>query len=299
MGVISRIIKFFSVIFCLDLVKFVSILSIILWKKNLHGSSAKYRQIMGQWTTKTCLNWHIFIVHLFQDMVRDFVGENYWLIKSVNLGQMRLMVFIATPLYPALSQIKNATQATGKLPMETISRFSFLHPQWSLGVPWSPLVVATGVANVATNKGGMAISFKYWDTELAFVNSHLAAHQDKVRSRNNMYRNIIRGVRTDKYNMDLLTGFHHVFWVGDLNYRVDFGNPTNTPSEEDFDKMVRSLQAWCTMEWICDKGSEVHLLQLLLIEMMCTWNMKETPWPCIMSDFGISPPNIALHMAVV
>lgn len=55
---------------------------------------------------------------MFQDMVKDFVGGNYWLIKSVHLGQMRLMVFIATPLYPALSQIKNATQATGKLIME-------------------------------------------------------------------------------------------------------------------------------------------------------------------------------------
>ena len=40
-------------------------------------------------------------------------------------------------------------------------------------------VQATGVAGVATNKGGVAIGIRIWDTELCFVNSHLAAHQDR------------------------------------------------------------------------------------------------------------------------
>eukprot|EP00803_Ostreobium_quekettii_P003890 evm.model.scf_407EXC.3 EVM.evm.TU.scf_407EXC.3 scf_407EXC:38655-42497(+) len=145
----------------------------------------------------------------FEDTISSTIGEGYWLMKSVNLGQMKLMIFVTTAVYPAISRVKSATQATG-------------------------------VANVATNKGGMAISFKYWDTELAFVNCHLAAHLDKVPSRNNMYRNIIRGLRMENaYNMDLLTGYHHVFWMGDLNYRMELGKSTNTPSEEEFSSVVR------------------------------------------------------------
>lgn len=45
--------------------------------------------------------------------------------------------------------------------------------------------------------------------------------------------------------MDLLTGFHHVFWLGDLNYRLDWGaqatNPTESPTREDFDSLVQSI----------------------------------------------------------
>lgn len=39
-----------------------------------------------------------------------------------------------------------------------------------------------------TPQGGVGISLSVWDTSLAFVNSHLAAHQDKSRARNNNYR---------------------------------------------------------------------------------------------------------------
>lgn len=38
----------------------------------------------------------------------------------------------------------------------------------------------TGMAGFGTNKGGVAIGVRVWDTELCFVNSHLAAHQDQV-----------------------------------------------------------------------------------------------------------------------
>jgi hypothetical protein len=35
--------------------------------------------------------------------------------------------------------------------------------------------------------------------------------------------NIIKGIRLDDYRMDLLTAPHHVIWMGDLNYRLDYG----------------------------------------------------------------------------
>lgn len=118
-----------------------------------------------------------------------------------------------------------------------------------LTAPWHSslsLPQATGVAGVATNKGGVAIGVRVWDTDLCFINSHLAAHQDKLRARNNNYRDIVRGIRIDPYNMDCLTAYHHVFWMGDLNYRLDWGqqasNPTETPTQADFDEIVRMVE---------------------------------------------------------
>ena len=66
-------------------------------------------------------------------------------------------------------------------------------------------------------------ALQVWDTERCFVNSHLAALQDKVRARNSQYRDIVKGVRLDPWQMDVLTAYHHTFWMGDLNYRLDYG----------------------------------------------------------------------------
>lgn len=42
----------------------------------------------------------------------------------------------------------------------------------------------------------------------------------QVRARNNHYRDIVRGLRLEKkHAMDVLTAYHHTFWMGDLNYR--------------------------------------------------------------------------------
>ena len=93
------------------------------------------------------------------------------------------------------------------------------------------------MAGVGQNKGGVAISLRVWDTHLCFVNAHLAAHQDKVTARNSMYRSLLRGLRLADGGMDLVTGFHHVFWIGDLNYRIDYTqNPT--PNETEFRHVV-------------------------------------------------------------
>lgn len=95
------------------------------------------------------------------------------------------------------------------------------------------------------NKGGIAISVNVWDTELCFVNSHLAAHQGKVHLRNAMFRSIVRGIRLDPYNMDILTGHHHVFWMGDLNYRIAFGQQASSPTGDEFAAVVNAYAVCC------------------------------------------------------
>lgn len=99
---------------------------------------------------------------------------------------------------------------------------------------------ATGLANIVGNKGGVAVSLdfypnaadkgekkkknrkhRYRATKLAFVSSHLAAHQAHVEKRNQDYFSICSGIDLGQRKWGLTTGFDHIFWFGDLNYRVE------------------------------------------------------------------------------
>ena len=54
--------------------------------------------------------------------------------------------------------------------------------------------VATGIGNTLGNKGGVLVSFKIGNSSFAFVNAHLAAHQNAVKERNQNYNNISKGL---------------------------------------------------------------------------------------------------------
>lgn len=54
--------------------------------------------------------------------------------------------------------------------------------------------VATGLGNTLGNKGGVLVSFKIGNSSFAFVNAHLAAHQNAVKERNQNYHNISKGL---------------------------------------------------------------------------------------------------------
>ena len=78
----------------------------------------------------------------------------------------------------------------------------------------------TGVLGIGKNKGGVALAMKLRNTPLCFINSHLAAHQDKVIQRNQDVRNILRSTRLGSTMCELTTQYHTI-WMGDLNYRID------------------------------------------------------------------------------
>jgi Endonuclease/Exonuclease/phosphatase family 2 len=83
----------------------------------------------------------------------------------------------------------------------------------------------TGIANVCGNKGGVAISFCFLETSLCFANSHLPARHtpERLASRNFDYRWLVESlaVGATGRGANLLNQFDHLFWLGDLNYRVD------------------------------------------------------------------------------
>uniref|UniRef100_A0A673CWR8 phosphatidylinositol-3,4,5-trisphosphate 5-phosphatase n=1 Tax=Sphaeramia orbicularis TaxID=375764 RepID=A0A673CWR8_9TELE len=85
--------------------------------------------------------------------------------------------------------------------------------------------VKTGIANTLGNKGAVGVSFMFNGTSFGFVNSHLTSGSEKKLRRNQNYISILRflNLGDKKLNpFDITHRFTHLFWLGDLNYRVEF-----------------------------------------------------------------------------
>lgn len=165
-----------------------------------------------------------------QKLVRQLqaqLGPRFNTVASTHLWQMRLIVFARDNLREQVTDVSIAEEATG-------------------------------VGHVVGNKGGLFASFKVGNTSLCFVSCHLAAHEAEKfqRRRNADCAEIIRGCShahlkekaphipkkrplAKKSNLadrkkvvpELTDHYHHAFWFGDLNYRIDLAlaqNPHHT-----------------------------------------------------------------------
>uniref|UniRef100_A0A8C2SUF0 phosphatidylinositol-3,4,5-trisphosphate 5-phosphatase n=1 Tax=Coturnix japonica TaxID=93934 RepID=A0A8C2SUF0_COTJA len=84
--------------------------------------------------------------------------------------------------------------------------------------------VKTGIANTLGNKGAVGVSFLFNGTSFGFVNCHLASGSDKTHRRNQNYSDILRSLALGDKRLsafDLTLRFTHLFWFGDLNYRLN------------------------------------------------------------------------------
>ncbi|NWX97306.1 SHP2A phosphatase, partial [Nothoprocta ornata] len=84
--------------------------------------------------------------------------------------------------------------------------------------------VKTGIANTLGNKGAVGVSFLFNGTSFGFVNCHLASGSEKTHRRNQNYSDILRSLALGDKQLgafDLTLRFTHLFWFGDLNYRLD------------------------------------------------------------------------------
>ncbi|XP_071999372.1 phosphatidylinositol 3,4,5-trisphosphate 5-phosphatase 1 isoform X2 [Engystomops pustulosus] len=87
--------------------------------------------------------------------------------------------------------------------------------------------VKTGIANTLGNKGAVGASFMFNGTSFGFINSHLTSGSEKKLRRKQNYFNILRFlVLGDKKlsPFNISHRFTHLFWLGDLNYRVQLPN---------------------------------------------------------------------------
>ncbi|XP_062917134.1 phosphatidylinositol 3,4,5-trisphosphate 5-phosphatase 2-like isoform X1 [Mobula hypostoma] len=103
--------------------------------------------------------------------------------------------------------------------------------------------VKTGIANTFGNKGAVGVSFLFNGTSLGFVNCHLTSGSEKVLRRNQNYLDILRllSLGDKKLNsFDIALRFTHIFWFGDLNYRLDMDiqDILNNISKKEFEAIL-------------------------------------------------------------
>lgn len=125
----------------------------------------------------------------------SYLGKQYVKLVGLSLWEIRMFILVKREYSSAITNVK-----TGSL--------------------------ACGVAGVMANKGAVGVSFKFYETSLAFICCHLAAHQNKVEDRNENFRAVIRGIspsirQINNSYIDITNQVDHLIWIGDLNYRID------------------------------------------------------------------------------
>eukprot|EP00736_Rhodelphis_marinus_P009019 Rmarinus@m.17019 len=140
--------------------------------------------------------------------------EGYKRVRKVCLWEIRLAVYVRDSCLHKVTQVETSTETTG-------------------------------IMKVMGNKGGTAIAFRYNDTPMAFINVHLAAHQHKVQARNENVVQILGNLLHEGHSHSLLNRFDHIFFFGDMNYRIDFPSfdaVTRTVGEQDWTSLMKSDQ---------------------------------------------------------
>jgi hypothetical protein len=138
--------------------------------------------------SKTCeADW----VNLLKEALSAH-GE-FILVTTVSLWQIRIAVLIRSSVRHCVTDVSTST-------------------------------VATGFAGIVKNKGASAVSMAINGTKCLFICSHLAARPERVTQRKTMTADILKGLKLPSPSgSDLFpeAAFAHIFWFGDLNYRVD------------------------------------------------------------------------------
>jgi hypothetical protein len=155
------------------------------------------------------------------------LGSEFTCAVSVRLWEIGLLVFIHADELQHVSNPVDGTKKTG-------------------------VRIAKAVTGVQLgNKGGVGVGFRWRDVPVAFLCAHLSAHQNKVDKRNLHYREIMASIdlggapghgtpgRLEALPLEPAAAFEHVFFLGDLNYRIDlpFEEAAKCVKERDFKKL--------------------------------------------------------------
>jgi len=146
----------------------------------------------------------------------EAMGPSFDLIETVTLMQMRIAMFVRTGLRHVIKHTVGDR-------------------------------VGTGIADKVGNKGAVAISVLIEDTTICVISTHLAAHEGE-KNRRERKRDIVRILRHLQKGTwsPLVHKFDHIFWMGDMNGRIDpyFTHPEadTWPFEEKWEFAMRLVK---------------------------------------------------------
>lgn len=106
-------------------------------------------------------------------------------------------------------------------------------------------VTKTGFGGWWGNKGGVSIRMDVLGINLIIVNCHLAAHQDTVAERILDFDTILDTQKFKDNDVENILDHDYVFWMGDLNFRVDHMTRVEIDKaiqEKDFEKLLQNDQ---------------------------------------------------------
>jgi len=122
--------------------------------------------------------------------ITDYLGKDYLQLAVMHMWDMNIIVLCKKKNLLKITNVEGSTKAT-------------LHKE-KVGM-----------------KGGVGIALRFHNTSMAFINCHLAARIEKTKMRNTNVSEIVSAIQLANKDIDLSSQFHHVFFFGDLNYRVE------------------------------------------------------------------------------
>jgi len=130
-------------------------------------------------------------------------------------------------------------------------------------------VQKVGALGIVGNKGGLIYRFDIHNSSFCLIGAHMAPHKSNVERRNQNYHSIIQ--RSDQYGDFPLAILKHdyVFWVGDLNYRVDVDYETaiDALKQQNYDSLLKHDQLMNEMK----ARRAFHAFQEGAITFPCTY----------------------------
>ena len=124
------------------------------------------------------------------EYVQNYLGKEYLVLATMQLWDITMIVLCRKKCLLKITNVEGSTKAT-------------LHKE-KCGM-----------------KGAAGICLKFHNTSMAFLSCHLAARLERTKMRRINVEEIVNQIQLAHKDTDLSSQFHHVFFMGDLNYRIE------------------------------------------------------------------------------